>query len=220
MSIFIDILGVKYHFWNASMVVNSQLKLEDVSSSGDRLSLILDHIGFPGGHGRVKFFHEYLVEKSPEYFSDLSYGSTRNWLNGNVSPTMKKIDLIFDALGKEYPFNGDVSNFKVWWKLGGNPPADISDDLDTKSNIANLEQQAKDNKVSRQFAVISMLTEELGEAISALTDKEKLEISDYCQKAADDFANPYLIECPKEYLKAIMTYKYKSILKDRIDESF
>ena len=100
------------------MDTNSQAEYEPYDSPGDRLSHILDQIGFKQGRGRVRDFQSYLTDSRPDFFSDLKYTTVRSWFQESAPP-MLKIDAIISALKEKYSFHHNISQIKTWWKVGG-----------------------------------------------------------------------------------------------------
>lgn len=186
---------------------------EAFESPGDRLNHILDQIGFKQGRGRVADFQIYLTETSPDLFSDLKYTTVRSWFQDHAPP-MRKIDAIIQALQKEYPFHHDISQVKTWWKVGGFYPF-ISNTGEPTPTITDLQRDVKENEDKLQFVVMSLVTEETGEAFKSLSSHELVRLKDKAVKFAQEFADPFKTECPSDYLRMAIKDELSTILDSK-----
>ena len=196
------------------MESNSQIEYEadpeSFSETGQRLNHILDQIGFKERRGRVSYFQKYLSEHKPETFSDLNYSTVRSWFKDS-SPSMLKIDVIISALQESYSFNHNIPQIKTWWKVGGYYPF-IDAAGDVSPTILDLQKTIKENKEKKQFIVMSLVTEITGDAFNSLTSEDLVQIKDSAIKMIDDYADPFKIDCPSEYIKIAIQNEFESIL--------
>lgn len=86
-------------------------------TDGQRLTHILDKVGFRQGHGRMKELVSYLDISFP----GIKYTTVRSWFHDH-SPPLAKIETILRALDKDYPLNGEIKLVATWWKAGGHYP--------------------------------------------------------------------------------------------------
>ena len=93
---------------------------ENFNSTGERLSHILDELGFKSGRGRIPEFQKFLAGQQDSGFDDIKYSTVRSWF-GTQSPPMKRVSTIIDLLLSAFEFNHpvDTEQVKIWWKLGG-----------------------------------------------------------------------------------------------------
>lgn len=179
-------------------------------SPGDRLNLILDQIGFKQGRGRVIDFQNYLMERFPKEFRTLKYTTVRAWFQGHAPP-MRKIDAIIDALQLEFQFHHDISHIKTWWKVGG--PCPFNDETSEElASIHQLQQKRRAVQEKLSFIIMSIVTEETGEHFKSLSASDLIHISDKATTFAEDFLNPFTIECPDEYLRLVVRHELSEIL--------
>jgi hypothetical protein len=193
------------------MSANKQTQTHSYDLPGDRLSTILDQIGFKQGRGRVLDFQNYLRDTSPKDFKDLKYTTVRAWFQ-NHAPPMRKIDAVIDALQVEFQFNHDISHIKTWWKVGGPCPFD-SETIAERASIHQLEQKIGLYKEKLAFIIMSIVTEEAGEHFKSLSGSDLTRISDKVKAFTEDFINPSIIECPDEYLRLVARHELENILK-------
>lgn len=169
---------------------------------GERLAHILDQIGFKHGRGRIDDLHKFLVEKRPDVYADLKYTTVRSWFH-NSAPPMKKIDIIIEALQNDYVIQYNISQIKTWWKVGGYYPFATAIDSekisDNSSNRGGSVQPISEQKL--QFIVMSLVTEETGDEFNELTGEQLVQIKEKAIQLAKDFADPFMIECPSEYMR-------------------
>lgn len=181
---------------------------ETFSSSGERLSEILDKIGFKKGRGRVTEFHNFLKDKNPTEFEDLKYTAVRSWFQ-ETTPPIKKIDTIISTLSIEFEIKYDISQLKSWWKLGGkNPFTHTQLELDS---ITRSVQEHKDNEEKFQFIVMSLITEEIGQSFDQLSSDDLISIKEFALEFTKNFADPFKTECPHEYIRIAIREKLKEI---------
>ncbi|MCG8330640.1 MAG: hypothetical protein MI974_23285 [Chitinophagales bacterium] len=193
-----------------SMNTKRNINTETFELPGERLNHLLDQIGFKQGRGRVTNFQNYLTEKSPNLFSDLKYTTVRSWFQEHAPP-MRKIDAVIQALKKEYQFHHDISLIKTWWKMGGFYPF-ISDSGELSPSITDLQKEVKDKEEKLQFLVMSLVTEETGELFKSLSSQDLVKLKDKVVKFANEFADPFEIECPSEYLRMAIRDELSAIL--------
>jgi hypothetical protein len=197
------------------MSTDKQTQTDTHDSPGDRLSLILDRIGFKQGRGRVIDFQNYLKETSPENFKDLKYTTVRAWFQDHAPP-MRKIDAIIDALLVEFPFHHDISHIKTWWKVGG--PYPFSDETPAElASFQQLQQKIKSVKEKLPFTIMSIVRDETGKHFKSLSGSDLIHISDKATNLAEDFLNPFNIECPDEYLRLVVRHELTKILNRDTD---
>lgn len=177
---------------------------EEFSSRGERLSHILDKIGFKEGRGRVADFRTFLVSKKPDVFEDLKYTTVRAWFQDSAPP-MVKVDVIIDALVENYQFHHglDLSLIKTWWKAGGYYPF-VDSEGDKIPSIPELQQEAKNNEDRLQFIVMSLVTDVTGDSFNTLSSDELVRLKDSAIQFARDFADPFKTECPTRFLRMII----------------
>ena len=99
--------------------VQKMAEIEEVKiSKGERLKHILDKANFAPGRarGRIKAFHEYLVDK--DEFNSLKYSTVLSWFHEHAPPA-KNIELIINILHEEYDFKCPPANIIKWWKHAG-----------------------------------------------------------------------------------------------------
>ncbi|MGD8909009.1 MAG: hypothetical protein PVI92_06630 [Chromatiales bacterium] len=194
------------------MSTDKQTQSNNHDSPGNRLSLILDQIGFKQGRGRVIDFQTYLKKTSPQFFKDLKYTTVRAWFQDHAPP-MRKIDAIFDALLVEFSFQHNISHIKTWWKAGG--PYPFCDEI--PAELMSLHRKINAVKEKLPLTVMSIVREETGEHFKALSGSDLIHISDKTANFAEDFLNPFSIECPDEYLRLVVRYELTEILNKDTD---
>lgn len=183
------------------------------ATAGERLSHILDLIGFKDGRGRVTTFQAYLIEHQPEAFADLKYTTVRSWFQEHAPP-MRKMDSIFNAISKEHVLHHDISQIKIWWKAGGYYPfVDVFND--SKPSLISLQNIVKENQEKLQFIVMSLVTEETGELFNSLTSEDLISIKESALRLATDFADPLKTECPKEYLRIMINGRLQETMRNK-----
>jgi hypothetical protein len=194
------------------MDTNKQTQTDTHDSPGDRLSIILDQIGFKQGRGRVIDFQNYLRDRSPKDFKDLKYTTVRAWFQGHAPP-MRKIDAVIGALQVEFQFHHDISHIKTWWKVGG--PCPFSSETTAEHvSIQQLQQKIRMLKEKLSFIIMSIVTEETGEHFRSLSGSDLIRISDKATSFAEDYLNPFNIECPDEYLRLVVRHELMKILNE------
>lgn len=112
----------------------------EVNGKGKRLAKILDHVGFPGGRGRVVEFQRFLMAGNPDIFSELKYTTVRGWFRDNC-PKSSVMEAILVALMSNYGQIGDIKLTKAWWRLGGDCPLTKVIDKNGHKNIKNTENK-------------------------------------------------------------------------------
>jgi hypothetical protein len=192
------------------MSTNKQTQTDTHDYPGDRLSTLLDRIGFKQGRGRILDFQNYLRYTSPKDFKDLKYTTVRAWFQGHAPP-MRKIDAVVAALQVEFQFHHDISHIKTWWKVGGPSPFDNEPTAELAS-IQQLQQKIGVIKEKLSFIIMSIVTEETGEHFKSLSGSDLVRISDKATNFAEDFLNPFMIECPDEYLRLVVRDELAKIL--------
>jgi hypothetical protein len=195
------------------MKTNKQKKSAVFNTPGERLSHILDQIGFKQGRGRVIDFQNYLTSTSPKYFKDLKYTTVRAWFQDHAPP-MRKIDAIIETLQVDYRFQHDVSHIKTWWKAGGFYP--YFDKTSTSHpSVLDLMEKVAIAKEKLPFIIMSIVTEETGDLFNSLSGSELIQISDKAVSFADNFLNPLNIDCPDEYLRLIVRHELQKVMNSR-----
>jgi hypothetical protein len=195
------------------MKTNKQKIPGAYNTPGDRLSHILDQIGFKQGRGRVIDFQNYLTRTSPKYFKDLKYTTVRAWFQDHAPP-MRKIDNIFETLQIDYRFQHDVSHIKTWWKAGGFYP--FFDKTSTNHpSILELLEKAAIAKEKLPFIIMSIVTDETGELFKSLSGSELIRISDKAACFAENFLDPLNLDCPDEYLRIIIRHELQRVMNSR-----
>jgi signal recognition particle subunit SEC65 len=191
----------------------NKLKHTDTDNfPGDRLSTILDQIGFKKGRGRVLDFQNYLRDASPKDFKDLKYTTVRAWFQCHAPP-MRKIDAVIDALQIEFQFHHDISHIKTWWKVGG--PCPFSNETTAvRTSIQQIQQKIELQKEKLMFIIISIVKEETGEHFNSLSGSDLTRIYDKVTSFVEDFLNPSVIECPDEYLRLVARHELERILNE------
>lgn len=192
------------------MSIDKQTQSNISDSPGDRLNLILDQIGFKQGRGRVVDFQNYLMERFPKEFKELKYTTVRAWFQGHAPP-MRKIDAIIDALQLEFEFHHDISHIKTWWKVGG--PCPFSDESSVElASIHQLQEKRDAYQEKLSFIIMSIVTEETGEHFKSLSGSDLVRISDKTTAFAEDFLNPFSVECPDDYLRLVVRHELAELL--------
>lgn len=189
------------------MIIKHEEKQKSFKSPGDRLEHLLSQIGFQTDRGIITDLHTYLTTSDPIHFSNLSYGTVRGWFADNAPP-MKRIDLIIDALQKQYAFDFDLVHIKTWWKVGGFYPF-----IETvpKEELAKLDSEARLKREKTAFVIMALVTEESGVAFDSLSADELKSISDVANQFVKDFTDPYQTSCPNHYLRAIIRDQLKKV---------
>lgn len=162
---------------------------------GDRLNHLLDVIHFPSGRGRVKEFHQYLIDESANYFEDLNYSTVRYWFK-HVCPPMRKIDEVIKALQVHHTIN-HISIVKSWWKIGGVYPFSIKENSVQKSKEMPDVQKLK-------YVIIGMLTSDCQGAVETLTPEQLAKLKESLFTFAVSFENPECKDIPLKYLHVFM----------------
>lgn len=197
------------------MDTSTKEKTNAFNLPGDRLSHILDQLGFKQGRGRVTDFQNYLKRICPQEFKDLKYTTVRAWFQDHAPP-MHKIDKIIDALQIDYEFHNDISHIKTWWKAGGFYPFF---DKSTKktSSFYGLQQEIKTVKEKLPFVIMSIVMEETGDHFSSVSGSDLIRISDRATNFAEDFLDPFNIDCPDEYLRLFIKHELSKVLREGAD---
>jgi hypothetical protein len=195
------------------MKTNHQINSDRYNTPGDRLSHILDQVGFKQGRGRVIDFQNYLTSTSPKYFKDLKYTTVRAWFQDHAPP-MRKIDAIIETLQVTYRFKHDVSHIKTWWKAGGIYPFFDKIPSDHPS-ILELMEKAAIIKEKLPFIIMSIVNEESGEVFKSLSGTELIRIFDKASRFAENFLDPLNIGCPDEYLRTIVRHELDRVVNSR-----
>lgn len=194
------------------MNTNRNADEELYQTTGERLNHLLDQIGFKSGRGRMAAFQTFLSEQEPEVFSDLKYTTVRSWFQDHAPP-MKKVDVVMQALEKEYVFRNDVAQIKTWWKLGGFYPF-VDEKGHVKPTAEELLKTRSEDEEKLQFLVMSLVKEEAGDNFNEIPGSELIEIKEKAMDFARDFADPFKIECPQEYLRMVIRHGFRSDSQD------
>jgi hypothetical protein len=195
------------------MKSNNQKNTETYNTPGNRLSHILDQIGFKQGRGRVIDFQNYLTGTSPKYFKDLKYTTVRAWFQDHAPP-MRKIDVIIETLQVNYHFQHDVSHIKTWWKAGGIYPFSHKTHSYHPS-ILELMEKANLLKQKIPFLIMSIVNEESGELFKSLSGNDLIRIFDKTSCFAENYIDPLNMGCPDEYLRVIVRHELDRVMKTR-----
>ena len=179
---------------------------------GERLNHILDKIEFKEGRGRSTKLQDYLSSVEPSEFGDLKYTTIKSWF-GNNSPTMKKIDLIINALHKDYGFNYNIEQIKSWWKVGGVYPFDELFSTN-KPSVSEIQSKIKANEDKLDFLITSLVVEESRSLIDDLDGSQLCAIKDKAMEFARNFSDPYKTQCSDVYLRAIIKNEIVQYKKD------
>lgn len=184
------------------MVTMEQDEVESFDSPGSRLSHLLKRIGFKEQRGKMQDFYQYLRDKDPENFGDLSYSTVRGWFS-LYSPSMKKIGFIVDALKQTYRIPCDEKHLKTWWKLGGVYPFYASESVGmSEQESVDLDDEETRNKL--RYQIMRLITEEDGTLSQSLTQEEILSILGATVGFARDYADPAQSSPHQQYLRAII----------------
>jgi hypothetical protein len=127
---------------------------------------------------------------------------------------MRKIDSIIDALLVEFKFHHDISHIKTWWKVGGSCPFDNETAAGLPS-MHELQQKISEAKEKLPFIIMSIVTEETGDQFKTLSGSDLIHISDKAASFADDFLNPFHIDCPSEYIRLVVRHELMDVLNNR-----
>lgn len=184
------------------MVAMEQEEVQSFDSPGSRLSHLLDRIGFKEQRGKMQDFYQYLRDKDPENFGDLSYSTVRGWFS-LYSPSIKKIAFIVDALKQNYQIPCDEKHLKTWWKLGGIYPFYLSE-AESAEELETLEPESKEAQNKLLYQIMRLISEEDGSHQHSLTREEILSVLGATTDFARDFADPKQTLAPQHYLRAII----------------
>lgn len=187
------------------MKTNSKTEIEPFKIAGDRLNEVLDQIGFKKGRGRMADFQNYLMDKSPEIFSDLKYTTVRAWFLDS-SPPMRKIDAIIKALQIDFELHHDIDLIKTWWKIGGSYPF-----TEKYKSLSVNNGMSKEELEKLEFVVMSLIVEQIGNSSRHFDTTDLIVIKNYIIKFAKDFADPEKAECPHELLKIVIKSKLEDL---------
>lgn len=179
---------------------------EAFNSPGERLNHILDKVGFKGGHGRVAEFHLYLKETKCEDFGDLKYSTVRSWFDDH-SPVMRKVNMVMEAIYKNYPSNISITTLKTWWKVGGHYP--FSNNVDDKKREAESEEMAK-----MDFFISSIVTEECRGIFENISASDLNSLKKMATELAEAFADPFQINCPERFLRLVIKGELVNFVED------
>ncbi|UQG62600.1 hypothetical protein MIH18_23005 (plasmid) [Marinobacter sp. M3C] len=94
---------------------------------------------------------------------------TRQRVVRQKCPHNEAIDLIIDALQKQYPFHFDLVHIKTWWKVGGFYPFIT---MIPKDELADLDTDAKVKREKTAFVIMALLTEECEGSLYDLTTEQ------------------------------------------------
>lgn len=166
-----------------------------MNKTGERLSHLLDLIGFKVGRGRIPEFQTYLNNKQIPELSSLKYSTVRSWFS-NHAPPMKKVNKIIDALNEDFDFYCDLQQIKVWWKLGGISPFPVT--VNTNSTNFN---SSEDKRYKLNFLITSMVKDESGESFDTISSNSLIAVKEKAIKLALEFADQYKKEVPHDYLR-------------------
>jgi len=180
---------------------------------GERLNLILDQLGFKKGRGRQTEFHQYLVDSNVDIFHDLKFRTVRSWFR-DISPPMRKIQLITQALDAKYSLGENVSQIQAWWKVGGLNPFSNKETL-SENSVTSLQRQVQDNQQKASFVTMSLVKEEAGDFFDSLSGAELLKIKETVDAFSRDFSDPLKIDCPNEYLKVFIRAALRSVVEEK-----
>ncbi len=184
------------------MVAMEQEKVQSFDSPGSRLSHLLDRVGFKEQRGKMQDFYQYLRDKDPENFGDLSYSTVRGWFS-LYSPSIKKIAFIVDALKQNYQIPCDEKHLKTWWKLGGIYPFYLPEAESTEA-LETVEPESKEAQNKLLYQIMRLISEEDGSHQHSLTREEILSVLEATTDFARDFADPKQTLAPQHYLRAII----------------
>jgi hypothetical protein len=184
------------------MVAMEQEEVQSFDSPGSRLSHLLDRIGFKEQRGKMQDFYQYLRDKDPENFGDLSYSTVRGWFS-LYSPSIKKIAFIVDALKQNYRIPCDEKHLKTWWKLGGIYPFYLPE-AESAEELESLEPESKEAQNKLLYQIMRLISEEDGSHQHSLTREEILSVLEATTDFARDFADPKQTLAPQNYLRAII----------------
>jgi len=170
-------------------------------TKGERLSHILDMIGFKQGHGRITELHNHLLNKRLESLSELKYMTVKSWF-GDSCPPMKKIKQIINALDEDYAFNKGINLDQVmgWWKVGGYYPfSEVSDvkPADNESGLVNTIKKVDSIFVGQVHLLIYQTASELNINLITEIKRNTLEhifdkVVTYCQENKLEIDSPQL----------------------------
>lgn len=184
------------------MVAMEQEEVQSFDSPGSRLSHLLDWIGFKEQRGKMQDFYQYLRDKDPENFGDLSYSTVRGWFS-LYSPSIKKIAFIVDALKQNYQIPCDEKHLKTWWKLGGIYPFYLPE-AESTEELETLEPESKEAQNKLLYQIMRLISEEDDSHQHSLTREEILSVLEATTDFARDFADPKQTLAPQHYLRAII----------------
>lgn len=166
------------------------------ATPGERLTHLLDKIGFESGRGRTRALYNRLVDSSVEEFSDLKFGTVRSWFH-NHAPPMRKVTSIIDLLSENYSFKPDKEQVSVWWKVGGFYPYDtLEPTLDSRKVGSYVASTIQEHSRSNDLSISRLLEQEIQDAVMAM---------------CNDFADPNLTECPVQYIDMLIKGKLDSL---------
>jgi hypothetical protein len=183
-------------------------------SPGERFNHLLDLIGFKQGRGRVSDLQSYLAEHAPSDFSEIKYTTARSWFLESA-PQMRKIDAIIEALQSVYTLNGDLSQIKTWWKLGGLYPFTEDEPLISDPEFVALKAEVEAHNEKLDFVITSLVSDYSKDHFNDLSGKELNAIKDKVLKFAKDYSDPFKIDCPTHVLSLIAKKELSSILNSK-----
>ena len=169
-----------------SIEINDTNSTKEFPTPGVRFNHILDRVGFPSGHGRVKELQLFLSKCETFGLKDIKYGSVRAWFHDNAPP-MRKIQTVLKALVSHYDGELDIEAAAVWWKMGGVYP---------------FESGVK--KHSLDLVVSSLVMTVLNNNPSAIEEDKLEQIKSEVTELCELFADPNQRVCPEKYIKMLI----------------
>ncbi len=165
------------------------------SIPGERLTHLLDQIGFESGRGRTRALYNLIVDSSLSEFADLKFGTVRSWFHNHAS-TMRKVSNIIDLLSQKHTFEQDKEQVAVWWKVGGYYPYES--------------QEPSLDRVKIETLVATNIQESIDTNGLQVTKELEQEVQDAAITLCKQFADPAHTECPTQYIEMLIRDKLRS----------
>ena len=184
---------------------NSRKESQTLNNSekpGLRLNVILDHAGYQRGRGRIQMFHKFLTENLKEELGEISYSTIQSWFN-QAAPPMTKINPVIDKLNESACIDEDITKVKLWWKMGGESPftkSPLTKQKFTRQQSAKVDIET--NYYIRQYC---------GDDFDQFDAVQLTAIIDKVNQLAEDFANPDLVDAPKDLLRLMVMEEVRKL---------
>jgi len=152
--------------------MSEALQVSPITTTGQRLSHLLDVIGFPSGHGRVNCFHNHLKTNCPHKFGDISYSTVRAWF-GNNSPPLEKLIEVLTCIDKSFSIPIEVGLAASWIKAGGINPLESG----VVATDKTIEEDIDFKRIGQTYIKVLSVAEKLGVNIEGLENNPSNKIT-------------------------------------------